>query len=120
MGDILGQGSGGATKVSALNLFRKIDHVFEGSSELAKYGGIKQHPYSFQDDVCIPVETIENVLSANIKMTEVMTLMQTSLIKEKSSYILMGSKQQVKEARKRMQDNPILCGDFVMKEFSLV
>ena len=75
VGDILGQGSGGAAKVSALNLSRKLDCVFGGSSELAKYGGVKQHPYSFQDDVCVPVETVEDVMSANVKMSEVMTMM---------------------------------------------
>ena len=42
--------------------------------------------------------------------------MQTTLNKDKSGYILMGSKQQVEEARKRIQDNPMVCGDFVMKE----
>ena len=56
------------------------------------------------------------LLSANINMTEVMTLMQTTLNKDKSGYILMGSKQQVEEARKRMQDNPIVCGNFLAKE----
>ena len=42
--------------------------------------------------------------------------MQTTLNKDKSGYILMGSKQQVEEARRRMQDNPIVCGNFLTKE----
>ena len=51
-----------------------------------------------------------------MKMTEVMKLVQTTLNKDKSGYILMGSKQQVEEARKRIQDTPIVCGDFEIKE----
>ena len=41
VGDILGQGSGGAAKVSALNLSRKLDRVFDGSTEMASYGSVK-------------------------------------------------------------------------------
>ena len=51
-----------------------------------------------------PSKIDPDLLSANNNMTEVMTLMQTTLNKDKSGYILMGSKQQVEEARKRMQE----------------
>ena len=41
VGDVIGQGSGGAAKISALNLSRKIDSVFEGGGrDLAKYGSV--------------------------------------------------------------------------------
>ena len=49
-------------------------------------------------------------------MTEVMSLMQTTLNQDKSGYILMGSKKQVEEVRKRVQDSPVMCGSFKMKE----
>ena len=52
----------------------------------------------------------------NVKMTEVMNMMQTELNRTKSGYILMGSKEQIEEARKRMEDEPMVCGDFQMKE----
>ena len=116
VGDILGQGSGGAAKVSALNLSRKLEAVFQDSAELAKYGAIKQEPYSFQDDVLIPVDTIEGLLSVNVKMTAVMNTMQTKLNKTKSGYILMGPRRLVEEARWRLALSPAMCGDFTMKE----
>ena len=37
VGDILGQGRRGAAKVSALNLSRKLDQLFGGSTEMAKF-----------------------------------------------------------------------------------
>ena len=46
--DILGQGSSGVARVSALKLSRKLNYVFGGCSQLARYRGIKQHPESFQ------------------------------------------------------------------------
>ena len=45
-GDLLGQGSGGAAKVSALNLAKKLEGVFEGSTELAKYGSYNNPMHS--------------------------------------------------------------------------
>ena len=61
VGDILGQGSGGAAKVSALNLSRKLDRVFEDDKDIVGYGSVIQKPYSFQDDIMIPVDSLENV-----------------------------------------------------------
>ena len=116
VGDILGQGSGGAAKVSALNLSRKLDHLFNGSTEMAKYGAVKQHPYSFQDDVLVPVESVEDLRAVNIKMTMVMDLMQTELNKTKSGYVLMGTEEQREGVRKRLKEDPLMCGNFEMKE----
>ena len=116
VGDILGQGSGGAAKVSALNLSRKLDHLFNGSTEMAKYGAVKQHPYSFQDDVLAPVESVEDLRAVNIKMTMVMDLMQTELNKTKSGYVLMGTEEQREGVRKRLKEDPLMCGNFEMKE----
>ena len=86
------------------------------STEMAKYGAVKQHPYSFQDDGLIPVESTNDLRSINVKMTKVMNLMQTELNKTKSGYILIGKEEQVKEARRMIEENPIQCGSFVMKE----
>ena len=116
VGDILGQGSGGAAKVSALNLSRKLDHLFNGNTEMAKYGAVKQHPYSFQDDVLVPVESVEDLRAVNIKMTMVMDLMQTELNKNKSGYVLMGTEEQREGVRKRLKEDPLMCGNFEMKE----
>ena len=104
--------------MSALNLSRKLDLVFDGSTELAKYGTIKQHPYSFQDDVLVPIESVEDLSAVNVKMTEVMNMMQTELNRKKSGYILMGPKEQIELTRKRLKDRPIMCGEFVMNELT--
>ena len=90
VGDILGQGSGGASKFRALNLSRKLDRVFEDDTNSAGYGSVIQKPYSFQDDILIPVESLYNVRTANV-----MKMMQVKLNEHKSSYILIGTKEQV-------------------------
>ena len=40
-GDGLGQGSGGAAKVSALNLDRKLDRMFKNSKQMVNYGSVR-------------------------------------------------------------------------------
>ena len=119
VGDIIGQGSGGAAKVSALNLSRKLDRVFQDGAEMAKYGSVKQNPYSFQDDVLAPVEDVEGLRATNVKMIEVMNLMQTELSETKSGFILMGPEPQVAEARRRIKEKPVMCGGFEMKEMKV-
>ena len=49
-------------------------------------------------------------------MAEVMKLMQTTLNRDKSGYIFIGTKKQVDEARAKVKDSPVICGDFMMKE----
>ena len=90
--------------------------MFDGSTEMAKYGAVKQHPYSFQDDVLIQVESVEDLRATNVKMTEVMNMMQTELNKTKSGYILMGTEEQLAKARQRMKEEPMMCNGFVMME----
>ena len=41
----------------------------------------------------MPVETVEDVMSANVKMSEVMSIMQTTLDRDNSGYIFMGTKK---------------------------
>ena len=80
------------------------------------YGAVKQHPYSFQDDVLIQVESVEDLRAVNVKMTEVMNMMQTKLNTTKSGYILMGTEEQRERVRKRLKEEPLMCGNFQMKE----
>ena len=71
-GDLIGQGSRGAAKVSALNLDRKLCRVFGDSKEMIKYGAVEQKPYSFQDDALALVDNIEALRVTVAKMELVM------------------------------------------------
>ena len=115
-GDLLSQGSAGAAKVSALNLDRKLNTMFEDNKELARYGAILQQPYCFQDDAICLVEDLDGLRSAIIRMDGAMKMMQVDQNKDKSGYILMGPKHLVEEVRKRTMLNPVMCGDWQVKE----
>jgi hypothetical protein len=106
-GDLLGQGSGGAAKVSALNLDRKLNRVFSDSKEMVKYGTVEQKPYAFQDDALVLVDTIEDLRITVAKMELVMNTMQVKSNKSKCGYIFMGPQHLVAEARKRLETHPV-------------
>ena len=71
-----GQGSGGAAKVSALNLDRKLYSVFHDSQEMIRYGSVKQRPYAFQDDALVLVDDIDHLRLTVAKKEIVMKTMQ--------------------------------------------
>ena len=115
-GNLLGQGNGGAAKVSALNLDKKIALMDEGGGEMARYGGVLQQPYSFQDDAVALVEDLDGLRSAVVKMDAAIKMMQVRQNKDKTGYILMGPKDMVEEVRERAKKNPIQCGDWEVKK----
>ena len=115
-GDGLGQGSGGAAKVSALNLDRKLDRMFRNSKQMIKYGGVRQQPYAFQDDALCMVEKITDLRVVVNDMDTVMSMMQVQPNKSKCGYLLLGPKKLVKEARMMLEENPITVGDWRVQE----
>ena len=62
--------------MSALNLSKKLDRVFEDDTNSAGYGSVIQKPYSFQDASFIPVESLDCVRTATVKIDLVMKMMQ--------------------------------------------
>ena len=115
-GDGLGQGSGGAAKVSALNLDKKLKSVFGSSKEMLNYGSVKQRPYCFQDDALCMVDKVEHLGVVVHGMETVMGMMQVESNQSKCGYILLGPKHLVEEARKYLEERPIRVGDWVVQE----
>ena len=115
-GDCLGQGSGGAAKVSALNLDRKLDRIFHSSKQMIKYGGVRQQPYAFQDDAMAMVENITDLRVVVRDMDTVMNLMQVWPNTSKCGYLLMGPKKLVEEARKKLQETPVMVDNWRVQE----
>ena len=115
-GDGLGQGMGGASKVSALNLDRKLNRVFGESKEMVKYGSIEQKPYSFQDDAMCMVENVEDLRIVANGMDTVMKMMQVESNKSKCGYLLLGPPHLVEEARRRLEERPIMVGNWKVQE----
>ena len=115
-GDGLGQGSGGAAKVSALNLDRKLDSIFNGSKQMINYGGVRQQPYAFQDDAMVMVDKVTDLRVVVRDMDTVMNMMQVQPNKSKCGYLLLGPKKLVEEARKKLEEFPVMVGNWRVQE----
>ena len=116
VGDTLGQGSGGAALASQANLDKGITSMFLGSSDLLFYGTVPISPLLFQDDIFSLAGTVNSARSSLDRVNIVMKQKQLRLHKEKTSYILFGSEAQKEDIRKKLTKEPLVCGNFQLKE----
>ena len=75
-----------------------------------------QQPYVFQDDAICLVESLDGLRLAILRMDAAMKMMQVQQNRDKSGYIMMGPKHLVEEVRKRIKENPVMCGDWQVQE----
>ena len=115
-GPMIGQGTGGGALVSQANLDKGIMDMFEGSEEELRYGGVRVLPLIFQDDILRGTGSVLSARAGNVKVAAVMRSKQLRLNPDKTGYIIFGKKKQVEEARREIEMEPIVCGDFVTKE----
>ena len=71
-GELVGQGSGGAALVSALNLESAVNGMFEGSGDELSYGKIRFQPLLFQDDLAYMTSSRQTAEAGNVRITNVM------------------------------------------------
>ena len=72
VGEIIGQGSGGAALVSQINLDKGIDEMFCGSSDEMMYGSVRIQPVIFQDDILRLGDSLASIKAGNMKINNVM------------------------------------------------
>ena len=70
----------------------------------------------FQDDLADTSENMAKARESNRKVNILVKQLCLSLNRDKTVFILMGSKQQKEETRKELNENPLMCGEFQMKE----
>ena len=70
----------------------------------------------FQDDLTDTSDNLANARESNRKVNVLVKQHYLNLNRDKSVYILVGSKKQKEEARKELGESPLMCGDFQMKE----
>ena len=65
------------------------------------------------------VNKLKNLVDFPVQNRRMLSLLQTELNKTKSGYILMGTEEQLAEARQRMKEEPMMCNEFVMMATTL-
>ena len=79
-------------------------------------GALVIAPFIFMDDIIYGAEGIKSARIANEKIDKVVKSLNLRLNEDKTSFILIGSKKQKEEARAGLEENPLRCGEFPMKE----
>ena len=115
-GELLAQGSGGASLYSQKYLDSRMEKMFVGSEDEFRYGSVLGCPAIWMDDIFRGVGSVNAAIAGNVKMDMLASLSQLSYHREKSCYILMGTKKQKMEMREEIKVKPLRCGSFETQE----
>ena len=115
-GAMIGQGTGGGALVSQANLDKSMVEMFMGSEDEIGYGGVRILPLMFQDDIMRVTDSVAAARSGNVKVASVMRSKQLCLNPDKTGFIMFGKRKGVEEARRLIERNPVMCGNFITKE----
>ena len=88
----------------------------EGSQEEVGYGSVEVLPLLFQDDVAHDSGSLREARVATYRMDMVMKTKQLDLNREKTVIVLMGKQEQKEKIREELVSNPLMCGEFAVKE----
>ena len=68
------------------------------------------------DDFINNTEQLEKARHINVKVDYLIKQKQLSLNEDKSVCLIIGSKKQKEKVTAELQENPLMCGQFVTKE----
>ena len=115
VGAVLGQGTLGGALISQAVLDDGVAGQFQPGEGMS-YGSIQMAPMMWQDDLLYGMEGMEEARRAARKMNIVMKERAWTLNREKSVCLVVGSKEQRREATREMESSPVMCGEVELKE----
>ena len=117
VGAVIGQGTIGGALVSQAVLDSALMEQFQpGGEEELNYGTVKMAPLVFQDDFLHASDEIEKARQTNVKINKMIKQRGLNLNQKKSVCLMIGSKKQKKDMSKKLEEDPLKCGDVETKE----
>ena len=89
---------------------------FGGSKEEIYYGTVRIQPLAYQDDVLKGSKDAAAAQVGNIKIAKMLEVKGLEAYPDKTSYIVCGSPQFKQKAKEDMLTNPLMFGNFEVKE----
>ena len=112
----MGQGTIGGALVSQAVLDEGVGAEFTpGNKSETNYGEVKMGPCMYQDDLIHVSKDVKEAREASEKINIVMKKLNLCLNKEKSVYLVMGSRKQAQDIEAELKENPLMCGNVAMK-----
>ena len=116
VGDCIGQGTAGAALVSQVNLDCGLMEYFEDSKDEVSYGSVRLQPLAYQDDIMRGSRDVLCTQVGNIKMAAMMEEKGLEAHPDKTCYIVCGSRRFKEKVMCDLQSNPIMFGQFPVKQ----
>ena len=116
VGDCIGQGTSGGAIVSGANLDQGLEQYFGKSSDEMFYGCVKLQPVAYQDDVGHANKDVHHAQVGNIKLACMLQDKGLQAHKDKTCFIVFGSKEYKRKAQQDLESNPLMFGDFTLKQ----
>ena len=118
VGDCIGQGTAGGALVSQANLDKGLMEQFKNSKEEMYYGKVRIQPLAFQDDVLKGSKDINAAQVGNIRLASMLEDKGLEAHPDKTSFIVCGSDKFKEKAERDLKEQPIMFGDFAVKQRS--
>ena len=115
VGELIGQGSGGAGLVSGSNLDQGVTKYFSNSEDEVAYGMVLLKPLLFQDDVLRMTTTVSGARNGNKRMDMLAKTKALELHPDKTCFVVFGEGEKLRDLEEDIEKNPIYCGEFVTK-----
>ena len=116
VGDCIGQGTAGGALVSQANLDKGLMMFFGDSKEEICYGDVRIQPLAYQDDVLKGNKDVMAAQVGNIRLAAMLQDKGLEAHPDKTSFIVCGSRKFKQKAREDLENNPLMFGDFLVKE----
>ena len=113
---MVGQGTSGASLVSQLNIDNGIDSYFHGSGDETFYGTVRLQPILFMDDCMRLADGVRKAQAGHIKLDYAIKEKLLTYHKDKSVYMVYGSKKYRQNVEEEVEDNPLTLGDIQLRK----
>ena len=116
VGDCIGQGTTGGALVSQANLDRGLMMYFGDSKDEMYFGDVRIQPLAYQDDVLKGCKDVMDARVGNIRLAAMLKDKGLEAHKDKTSFIVCGSNRFKQKAKDDLQNDPLMFGNFEVKE----
>jgi hypothetical protein len=89
---------------------------FGDSDDEIHYGSVRIQPLAYQDDVLRGSKDVTTAQKGNIRLATMLKEKGLEAHQDKTCFIIVGSNIFKENAKKEITENPLIFGDFVLKE----
>ena len=115
VGVLVGQGSGAAAIGSQAMVDSGLRQYLAGSQDEIYYGDVRIESAAFQDDISKPCKDVMSAQAGMTRLAAMLTERGLEAHKDKTCYLVCGSKKYKEKTNEQLKMMPLMFGDFIAK-----